>query len=374
MFSSAYGSLNQIAADEEGFDGDLANSVLGSMNKIANSGNSLALGAGNRINHAFTGLDNGVYTNFGNNPLFELMMDTGHDNPYRDRYAEIISEFADSSSGSVVALGNGNTTDYAVRSQLIGSNNSLRGQAGALSSNTTMNGYRNVGSNLKNVTLMGSENKVTDASASTIIGDFHSLTGGKNNIILGSMATKERIKEKTYTQTGIDNSGNTVTGSSFTYMEKAIVADKEHTPNVNNAVMIGYNTDVQKDNGVALGSMSVASTDAGIYGLDPLGGKILTSDADIAKLSGKESEISQLNAALPNQKNIYEEAKTAYEASVTDYLQKSSAYTAALMKYNSFDHSREDPEAGAARKKAMEDAKVAMDTAKRLPWIQLATR
>ena len=53
---------------------------------------------------------------------------------------------------------------------------------------------------------------------------------------------------------------------------------------------------------------------------------------------------------------------------------KSSAYTAALMKYNSFDHSREDPEAGAARKKAMEDAKVAMDTAKRLPWIQLATR
>lgn len=44
------------------------------------------------------------------------------------------------------------------------------------------------------------------------------------------------------------------------------------------------------------------------------------------------------------------------------------------MKYNSFDHSREDPEAGAARKKAMEDAKVAMDTAKRLPWIQLATR
>ena len=322
MFSSAYGSLNQIAADEEGFDGDLANSVLGSMNKIANSGNSLALGAGNRINHAFTGLDNGVYTNFGNNPLFELMMDTGHDNPYRDRYAEIISEFADSSSGSVVALGNGNTTDYAVRSQLIGTNNSLRGQAGALSSNTTMNGYRNVGSNLKNVTLMGSENKVTDASASTIIGDFHSLTGGKNNIILGSMATKERIKEKTYTQTGIDNSGNTVTGSSFTYMEKAIVADKEHTPNVNNAVKIGYNTDVQKDNGVALGSMSVASTDAGIYGLDPLGGKILTSDADIAKLSGKESEISQLNAALPNQKNIYEEAKTAYEASVTDYLQK----------------------------------------------------
>ncbi len=63
MFSSAYGSLNQIAANEEGFDGDLANSVLGSMNKIANSGNSLALGAGNRINHAFTGLDNGVYTN-----------------------------------------------------------------------------------------------------------------------------------------------------------------------------------------------------------------------------------------------------------------------------------------------------------------------
>ena len=296
------------------------------------------------------------------------------------------------SSTDVALVGTDNKIDTANKTSVSGKQNTV-----TQSDDVNIIGQGNTVSNSDRQNVIGNNNKAVNLSSGILIGDYQKLSASGESVIIGSLSPAEQ-EVGTNEQGGgsvvlgyhtVSNGGNnvvvgrkarsngsmnTVTGSSFTYIEKAIVADKEHTPNVNNAVMIGYNTDVQKDNGVALGSMSVASTDAGIYGLDPLAGKILTSDADIAKLSGKESEISQLNAALPNQKNIYEEAKTAYEASVTDYLQKSSAYTAALMKYNSFDHSREDPEAGAARKKAMEDAKVAMDTAKRLPWIQLATR
>ncbi|EHM39685.1 hypothetical protein, partial [Anaeroglobus geminatus] len=44
---------------------------------------------------------------------------------------------------------------------------------------------------------------------------------------------------------------------------------KKHTANISNAVMLGYNTDVEKDGGVALGADSVASIDKGIAGFDP---------------------------------------------------------------------------------------------------------
>ena len=44
---------------------------------------------------------------------------------------------------------------------------------------------------------------------------------------------------------------------------------KSHTANISNAVMLGYNTDVEKDGGVAIGADSVASVDKGVAGYDP---------------------------------------------------------------------------------------------------------
>ena len=98
-----------------------------------------------------------------------------------------------------------------------------------------------------------------------MIGDYHHMDGGKNNVILGSMATEKKTVEKTYTMK--DASGNVILEKKYKVTENVPI--KSHTANISNAVMLGYNTDVEKDGGVALGADSVASVDKGAAGYDP---------------------------------------------------------------------------------------------------------
>ena len=94
-----------------------------------------------------------------------------------------------------------------------------------------------------------------------MIGDFHNFDGGKHNVVLGSMAAEERDVTKSFT--------NIFDSSTSTYTVKELVATRRNTANVENAVMLGYNTDVIRNGGVALGSESIASVDKGIAGYDP---------------------------------------------------------------------------------------------------------
>ena len=128
-------------------------------------------------------------------------------------------------------------------------------------------------------------------------------------------------------------------GIPIPYNVKAIVPDKTHTANVSNAVMLGYNTDVQKNGGVALGSESVSSVDAGVYGYNPATKKNIQNDAEIATLSGKTERLTQLNAALPGLESDYTTKKADYEGKVNDFLEKSAAYTQAYQTYHSYEHS-----------------------------------
>lgn len=94
------------------------------------------------------------------------------------------------------------------------------------------------------------------------------MDGGKNNVILGSMATEKKTVEKTYTMK--DASGNVILEKKYKVMENVPI--KSHTANISNAVMLGYNTDVEKDGGVAIGADSVASVDKDVAGYDPAAG------------------------------------------------------------------------------------------------------
>ena len=98
-----------------------------------------------------------------------------------------------------------------------------------------------------------------------VIGDYHHMDGGKNNVILGSMATEKKTVTKTYTMK--DASGNVILEKKYKVTENVPI--KSHTANISNAVMLGYNTDVEKDGGVAIGADSVASVDKGVAGYDP---------------------------------------------------------------------------------------------------------
>ena len=113
--------------------------------------------------------------------------------------------------------------------------------------------------------MMGTGNNISGSTADVVIGDYHHMDGGKNNVILGSMATEKKIVEKTYTMK--DASGNVILEKKYKVTENVPI--KSHTANISNAVMLGYNTDVEKDGGVAIGADSVASVDKGAAGYDP---------------------------------------------------------------------------------------------------------
>ena len=269
--ASVYGGLNTVASNKADQNDGMANTVVGTLNKTEGANGALVFGAGNSVTHSFGTAptdENGNSMNgyWGNTILFEGQGYAGGTGQLsHDELRKAMGLAMSTGGGSVVTMGNGNTSDYAVHSQIIGSGNILTGTANTPSINNTINGYGNTGRNVERVSMMGTGNNISGSTADVVIGDYHHMDGGKNNVILGSMATEKKTVEKTYTMK--DASGNVILEKKYKVMENVPI--KSHTANISNAVMLGYNTDVEKDGGVALGADSVASVDKGAAGYDP---------------------------------------------------------------------------------------------------------
>lgn len=269
--ASVYGGLNTVASNKADQNDGMANTVVGTLNKTEGANGALVFGAGNSVTHSFgtapTDEDgNSMNEHWSNAILFGgqgYASETGQSG--HDEIRKAMGLAMSTGGGSVVTMGNGNTSDYAVHSQIIGSGNILTGTANTPSINNTINGYGNTGRNVERVSMMGTGNNMSGSTADVVIGDYHHMDGGKNNVILGSMATEKKIVEKTYTMK--DASGNVILEKKYKVMENVPI--KSHTANISNAVMLGYNTDVEKDGGVAIGADSVASVDKGAAGYDP---------------------------------------------------------------------------------------------------------
>ena len=269
--ASVYGGLNTVASNKAGQSDGMANTVVGTLNKTEGANGALVFGAGNSVTHSF----GTAPTDENGNSMNEYWGDTillegqgyagGTGQLSHDELRKAMGLAMSTGGGSVVTMGNGNTSDYAVHSQIIGSGNILTGTANTPSINNTINGYGNTGRNVERMSIMGTGNNMSGSTADVVIGDYHHKDGGKNNVILGSMATEKKPVEKTYTMK--DASGNVILEKKYKVMENVPI--KSHTANISNAVMLGYNTDVEKDGGVAIGADSVASVDKGAAGYDP---------------------------------------------------------------------------------------------------------
>lgn len=269
--ASVYGGLNTVASNKADQNDGMANTVVGTLNKTEGANGALVFGAGNSVTHSFGTAptdENGNSMNeyWGDIISFEgqgYAGGTGQSG--HDELRKAMGLAMSTGGGSVVTMGNGNTSDYAVHSQIIGSGNILTGTANTPSINNTINGYGNTGRNVERMSMMGTGNNMSGSTADVVIGDYHHKDGGKNNVILGSMATEKKTVTKTYTRK--DASGNVIREKKYKVTENVPI--KSHTANISNAVMLGYNTDVEKDGGVAIGADSVASVDKGAAGYDP---------------------------------------------------------------------------------------------------------
>lgn len=309
-FASIYGSFNKIedATGPDDMDG-VGNSINGSMNVTSNARGTMIMGVGNTVTHSKGEFlvpkddDSGISTkDLLNAGVFSasdyaLGRDITGDNltyPADQTYAvmrDAWQRYMETSGGAVSVLGNSNTSDYAIRSQIFGTNNMLNGSTDNISSYNTISGFSNTGTNVKRTAIVGTGNNLTNGVDNVVIGDYHNLENGKHNVILGSMASEERAVKKTakaaWAATDDDNPDGT-----YTYTVNEQVALKPNTKNIENAVMVGYNTDVTQNGGVALGADSVASTEAGKTGYDAQGKKHAKSDKDYAAWSATDAAVS----------------------------------------------------------------------------------
>ena len=341
--ASVYGGLNTVASNKADQNDGMANTVVGTLNKTEGANGALVFGAGNSVTHSFGTAptdENGNSMNgyWGNTILFEGQgYADGTGQLSHDELRKAMGLAMSTGGGSVVTMGNGNTSDYAVHSQIIGSGNILTGTANTPSINNTINGYGNTGRNVERMSMMGTGNNMSGSTADVVIGDYHHKDGGKNNVILGSMATEKKTVEKTYTMK--DASGNVILEKKYKVMENVPI--KSHTANISNAVMLGYNTDVEKDGGVALGADSIASVDKGVEGYDPAAGNHAndttgTWKATAAAVSvGRDADPTRATASPAITRQITHVAAGTQDTDAVNVAQlKKVAATAAAAKTN----------------------------------------
>ena len=297
--ASIYGAFNRIedagSSNDSGLDIDgLGNSVNGSLNITSNARGTMIMGAGNTVTHAkgpdilgkdedtagateywlLSGLFGADYYAQGADTVAE-----GNNlNISYDEMRNAWQKYMETSGGAVSVLGNSNNADYAIRSQIIGTGNTLKGSETDMSVYNTVNGFANTGTNIKRTAIVGTGNTLTNSEDNVIIGDYHNLENGKHNVILGSMVSEE--KQVTKKSKSVGAATDEHPDGTFEYTVTEQVPVKDHTKDIKNAVMVGYNTDVTQNGGVALGSDSVASTEAGKTGYDALGKQHNNSDKD----------------------------------------------------------------------------------------------
>jgi hypothetical protein len=278
----------------------VANSIVGQGNLTKNSNGALIYGAGNIVTDSYRR----VVAN-GDNDLESLTnqdMESLLSNP--EKAIKTLGKIVDISGGKVMVMGGGNVVDKAYDSQVMGVGNTVVGDAikfdykespevsnlpegtwdeqvikeasrdadvwtqymGSIRKQGTLlnlvDGYYSTLRNGQNDYLIGTANEVTgDPSknkSNIVFGDYHKLNNGNNNIIIGSADGAVVEKAKGYYEdyeSGITTS-------------QEITGQKQHAENLEDAVMIGHNADVQKNGGVALGAGSVASVDKGAVGYD----------------------------------------------------------------------------------------------------------
>lgn len=272
----------------------LGNSVNGSLNITSNARGTMIMGVGNTVTHAkgpdILGKDEdtpGATDYWVSSGLFgayyygqgaDTEAEGNNVNISFDEMRNSWQKYMETSGGAVSVLGNSNNADYAIRSQIIGTGNTINGSEKNVSAYNTVSGFANTGTNIKRSAIVGTGNTLKNGEDNVVIGDYHNLENGKHNVILGSMDFTEKQVTKQSKSAGAMTDEHP--DGTFEYTVTEQVPVKDHTKDIENAVMVGYNTDATVDGGVALGSDSVASTEAGIAGFDPQSRKHVNSEKD----------------------------------------------------------------------------------------------
>lgn len=225
------GSFNSVESyDSWSSTAGVANTVMGTANRVADSNGALVYGAGNEITNSRARIDNLNAENVASAKEFA--------NKLR---GSIISS---NGGGATMAIGGGNKADNTRSTAIIGVNNSVIGSS-ASSKNNFVAGINNKLENVNNSVVIG-------------VGDKDYVTSGLNNIV--SIGTNAKVTADNSVALGSDSVANSAVATASTSLNGRTYNFAGTSPVGN--VSVGDSNKERTITNVAAGRISNTSTDA----------------------------------------------------------------------------------------------------------------
>ena len=225
------GSFNSVESyDSWSSTAGVANTVMGTANRVADSNGALVYGAGNEITNSRSRIDNLNAENVASAKEFA--------NKLR---GSIISS---NGGGATMAIGGGNKADNTRSTAIIGVNNSVVGSS-ASSKNNFVAGINNKLENINNSVVIG-------------VGDKDYVTSGLNNIV--SIGTNAKVTADNSVALGSDSVANSAVATASASLNGRTYNFAGANPV--GTVSVGDSDKERTVTNVAAGRISSTSTDA----------------------------------------------------------------------------------------------------------------
>ena len=268
------GSLNSIesATSSSAYSG-VANSIVGTANRTANSNGSLIFGAGNEITNSVTNINAPSSGGASAKDLADNL-----------RSAVRNSE----SGGSTMAFGGGNKADYTLRTAIIGVNNTVTGTSRRPSTYNSITGFKNIVTNVQHATVIGSENNLSGSASNSLedivlVGNNRSVgERGDHSVVLGSADTRTYNTTPNVVTIGHnanvqDHGGNTSGGGDVAIGHSSFI---ENYINQSGSIALGQKAHVQNMTGTSESGFTLGQT---TYSPDASGVKVPDDPSKVAE-------------------------------------------------------------------------------------------
>ena len=152
----------------------IANSIVGTANKVNNSNGTLVFGAGNTVKNSITDIT-GVSDSTS-------LRDASR---AADTLRNAIKK--SKSGGATLVIGGGNTAENTLKTQIIGVNNTVTGTEETPSDYNMVNAFETTVTNSSHLYTIGTNNKITNTKNTILAGDdYTNVSGLTDSVIIGN--------------------------------------------------------------------------------------------------------------------------------------------------------------------------------------------
>lgn len=228
---------NESATAPKPFYSGIANSIVGTANKVNNSNGTLVFGAGNTVKNSITDIT-GVSDTTN-------LKDA---NTAADTLRKAIK--GSKSGGATLVIGGGNEAENTLKTQIIGVNNRVTGTEETPSDYNMVNAFGTDVTNSSHLYTIGDNNHITDTTKTIVFGDNRYVSNTHDSIIIGSLDESKGPQYTTATDATIIGHNANAWGN------RSMALGKDVYTTGDDSVAIGSEAAAYSKNSIAIGSNS----------------------------------------------------------------------------------------------------------------------